>query len=83
MKEMESNFTPPFSGQDSTANSQSSRSKTDPAWEHVSKEIYANGRKALTCLHCKKVAKGRGIHRMKKTSCWSERGYWTLQIRSS
>ena len=32
---MESNLTP-SSGQDSTTNSQSTRSKTDPTWEHVS-----------------------------------------------
>ena len=62
---MESNLTPSF-GQDSTTNSQSTRSKTDPAWEYVSKERYANGRKVLICLYCKKIAKGRGIHRMKQ-----------------
>ena len=62
---MESNLTP-SSGQDSTTNSQSTRSKTDPAWEHVSEERYANGRKALICLYCKKIAKGRGIHRIKQ-----------------
>ncbi|KAL6318407.1 hypothetical protein AAG906_041170 [Vitis piasezkii] len=54
---MESNLTP-SSGQDSTTNSQTTRSKTDPAWEHVSKERYANGRKTLICLYCKKIAKG-------------------------
>ena len=47
-------------------NSQSSRSKIDPAWEHVYEDIYANGRKASMCLYYKKVAKGGGIHRMKK-----------------
>ncbi|XP_034690594.1 uncharacterized protein LOC117918192 [Vitis riparia] len=62
---MESNLTP-SSGQDSTANSQSTRSKIDPAWEHVSEERYANGRKALICLYCKKITKGGGIHRMKQ-----------------
>ena len=62
---MESNLTP-SSGQDSTTNSQSTRSKIDPTWEHVSKERYANGRKSLICLHCKKIAKGGGIHRMKQ-----------------
>ncbi|KAL6319822.1 hypothetical protein AAG906_036886 [Vitis piasezkii] len=62
---MESNLTP-SSGQDSTTNSQSTRSKTDPAWEHVSEERYANGRKALICLYCKKITKGGGIHRMKQ-----------------
>ncbi|RVW73056.1 hypothetical protein CK203_061061 [Vitis vinifera] len=62
---MESNLTP-SSGQDSTTNSQSTRSKIDPAWEHVSEERYANGRKALICLYCKKITKGGGIHRMKQ-----------------
>ncbi|RVW33935.1 hypothetical protein CK203_082981 [Vitis vinifera] len=61
---MASNLTP-SSGQDSTTHSQSSRSKTDPAWEHVSEERYGNGRRALICLYCKKVTKGGGIHRMK------------------
>ena len=56
----------PSSGQDSTTNSQSIRSKTDPAWEHVSEERYANGRKALISLYCKKITKGGGIHRMKQ-----------------
>eukprot|EP00261_Vitis_vinifera_P037401 XP_019078644.1 PREDICTED: uncharacterized protein LOC100260439 [Vitis vinifera] len=62
---MESNLTP-SSGQDSTTNSQSIRSKTNPAWEHVSEERYANGRKTLICLYCKKITKGGGIHRMKQ-----------------
>ncbi|RVX06676.1 hypothetical protein CK203_029482 [Vitis vinifera] len=62
---MESNLTP-SSGQDSTTHSQSTRSKIDPAWEHVSEERYANGRKALICLYCKKITKGGGIHRMKQ-----------------
>ena len=62
---MESNLTP-SSGQDSTTNSQSTRSKTDPAREHVFKERYANERKALICLYCKKITKGGGIHRMKQ-----------------
>ena len=62
---MASNLTP-SSGQDSTTNSQSTRSKTDSVWKHVSKERYANGRKALICLYCKKIAKGGGIHRMKQ-----------------
>ena len=62
---MESNLTP-SSGQDSTTNSQSTRSKTDPACEHVSKERYANGRKTLICFYCKKITKGEGIHRMKQ-----------------
>ncbi|RVW75184.1 hypothetical protein CK203_053888 [Vitis vinifera] len=62
---MESNLTP-SSGQDSTTNSQSTRSKIDPAWEHVSEERYENGRKALICLYCKKITKGGGIHRMKQ-----------------
>ena len=62
---MESNLTP-SSDQDSTINSQSIRSKIDPAWEHVSEERYANGRKSLICLYCKKIAKGGGIHRMKQ-----------------
>ena len=61
---MESTGTP-TSAQDSTSNSQSIRSKTDPAWEHVYEEMCSNGRKALTSLHCKKVTKGGGIHRMK------------------
>ena len=62
---MESNLTP-SSGQDSTTNSQSTRSKIDLAWEHVSEERYTNGRKALICLYCKKIAKGGGIHKMKQ-----------------
>ena len=62
---MESNLTP-TSGQDSASNSNSIRSKTDRTWEHVSEEICLNGRKALICLYCKKVTKGRGIHRMKQ-----------------
>ena len=62
---MESNLTP-SSGQDSTTNSQSTRSKTDPACEHVSKERYATGRKPLICFCCKKITKGGGIHRMKQ-----------------
>ena len=61
---MESNLTP-SSGQDSTTNSQSTRSKIDPTQEHVSEERYANGRKTLICLYCKKITKGEGIHRMK------------------
>ncbi|XP_059596907.1 uncharacterized protein LOC100242519 [Vitis vinifera] len=61
---MASNLTP-SSGQDSTTHSQSSRSKTDPAREHVSEERYGNGRRALICLYCKKITKGGGIHRMK------------------
>ncbi|XP_034710460.1 uncharacterized protein LOC117933175 [Vitis riparia] len=61
---MTSNLTP-SSGQDSTTHSQSSRSKTDPAWEHVSEERYGNGRRALICLYCKSITKGGGIHRMK------------------
>ena len=62
---MESNLTS-SSVQDSTTNSQSTRSKTDPTWEHVSKERYANGRKVLICLYCKKIAKSEGIHKMKQ-----------------
>ena len=62
---MESNLTP-SSGQDSTTNSQTTRSKTDFAWKHVSEERYANGRKTLICLYCKKIVKGKGIHRMKQ-----------------
>ena len=61
---MESNLTP-SSDQDSTTNSQTTRSNIDPAWEHVSKERYTNGRKTLICLYCKKIVKGGGIHRMK------------------
>ena len=53
-------------GQDSTANSQTSRDKINPEWEHVSKDRYANGRKALICLYYKKVAKDGGIHRIKQ-----------------
>ena len=64
-RKMESNLTP-TSGQDSTSNSNSIRSKTDPTWEHVSEEICSNGRKALICMYCKKVTKGGGIHRMKQ-----------------
>ena len=55
----------PSSGQDSTIISQTTKSKIDPVWEHVSKERYANGRKTLICLYCKKITKGGGIHRMK------------------
>ena len=62
---MESNLTS-SSSQDSTTNSQSTRSKIDPAWEHVSEERYANGRKSLICLYYKKIDKGDGIHRMKQ-----------------
>ena len=62
---MASNLTP-SSGQDSTTHSQSSRSKTNPTWEHVSEERYGNGRRALICLYCKKITKGGGIHRMKQ-----------------
>ena len=62
---MESNLIP-SSGQDSTTNSQTIRSKIDPTWEHVFEEIYTNGRKALICLYCKKITKGGGIHRMKQ-----------------
>ena len=61
---MESNLTS-SSGQDSIANSQTSRGKTNPTCEHVFEEKYVNGRKALVCLYCKIVAKGGGIHRMK------------------
>ena len=38
---MESNLTP-SSGQDSTTNLQSTRSKIGPAWEHDFEESYAN-----------------------------------------
>ena len=62
---MKSNFTP-FSGQDSTANSQTTKNNIDHAWEHVYEERYTNGRKTLVCLYCKKVAKGGDIHRMKQ-----------------
>ena len=62
---MESNLTS-SSDQDSTTNSQTTRSKTNPAWEHVSEERYANGKKVLICLYCKKIAKGGGIHRIKQ-----------------
>ena len=62
---MKSNLTP-SSGQDSTTNSQTTKSKIDPAWEHVSEERYANGRKTLIWLYCKKIAKGGGIHKMKQ-----------------
>ena len=55
---MKSNLTP-FSSQDSTTNLQQTRSKIGPTWEHVSEERYSNGRKALICLYCKKIAKGR------------------------
>ena len=72
-RKMESNLTP-TSVQDSTSNSNSIRSKTDPTWEHVSEEIGSNGRKALICLYCKKVTKGGGIHRMNNTLL-SKRGY--------
>ena len=62
---MESNLTPSFS-QDSIANSQTTRSKTDLAWKHVCEERYTNGRKTLVCLYCKKVAKGERIHKIKQ-----------------
>ena len=64
-RKMESNLIL-TSGQDSTSNSNSIRSKTNPTWEHVSEEISSNGRKALICMYCKKVTKGGGIHRMKQ-----------------
>ena len=58
---MESNFTP-SSGQDSTTNSQSSRSKIDLTWEHVMKKyMQMEGKFWCVC-----IAKGGGIHRMKK-----------------
>ena len=60
---MKSNLTP-SSGQDSTTNSQTTKSKIDPAWEHVSEERYANGKKTLICLYYKKVVKGRSTHKM-------------------
>ena len=60
-RKMESNLTP-TSGQDSTSNSHSIRSKTNPTWVHVSEEICSNGRKAHICMYCK----GGGIHRMKQ-----------------
>ena len=41
VKEMELNFTPLFS-QDSTGNSQSNRSNSDPLWEHIYEEKYVN-----------------------------------------
>ena len=62
---MESNLIP-SSGQDSTTNSQTIRSKIDPTWKHVSKERYTNGRNSLICVHSKKIAKGGVIHRMKQ-----------------
>ena len=62
---MESNLTP-SSGQDSTTNSQTTRSKTNPTWEYVFEERYTNGRKTLVCLYCKKIAKGESIHKMKQ-----------------
>ena len=62
---MESNLTP-SSSQNSNTNSQTSRDNTNPTWEHVSKEKYTNGRKALICLYCKKVAKCGGIYKMKQ-----------------
>ena len=62
---MESNLTSSF-GQDSTTNSQTTRNKINPAWEHVYEERYTNGMKTLICLYCKNVAKGGGIHRMKQ-----------------
>ena len=62
---MESNLTP-SPGQDSTTNSQTTRSKTNPTWEYVFEERYTNGRKAFVCLYCKKVAKGGSIHKMKQ-----------------
>ena len=71
---MESNLTP-SSSQNSNTNSQTSRDNTNPTWEHVSKEKYTNGRKALICLYCKKVAKGGGIHKNETTHCWNETGY--------
>ena len=46
-----------ISAQDSTSNSQSIRSKTDPTWEHIYEEMCSNERKALTCLYCKKNLK--------------------------
>ena len=63
---MESNLTP-SSGQDSTTNSQTTRSKTDFAWKHVSEERYASGKKILVvCIVKSYKMKGGDIHRMKQ-----------------
>ena len=62
---MESNLSS-SSGQDSTTNSQTTRSKTNPTWEYVFEERYTNGRKTLVCLYCKKVVKGGHIHKIKQ-----------------
>ena len=56
----------PTSGQDSSSNSYSIRSKNNPTWEHVSEEMCSNGRKALICMYCKYLIKGGGIHRIKQ-----------------
>ena len=47
---MELNLTP-SSGQDSTTNSQSTRSKTYPTWEHVSEErMQMEGKLLFVCI---------------------------------
>ena len=47
---MEKNLTPSFS-QDSIANSQTTRSKTDPTWEHVYEEsIQMEGKLLFVCI---------------------------------
>ena len=74
---MESNLTPSF-GQDSTTNSQITKSKTDPACEYVSEERYTNGSKVRVCLYCKKVAKGGAIHRMEQHLAGVKKGYWSM-----
>ena len=63
---MESNVIP-SSSQDATVNSQISRGKTDPAWEHVYEERYASGKKILVvCIVKSYKMKGGDIHRMKQ-----------------
>ena len=63
---MESNLTS-SSSQDSIANSQTSKGKTDLAWEHVSEKKNVNTRKTLVCLYCKKIAKGESIQEWSNT----------------
>lgn len=56
---MESNLIP-SSTQNSTTNSQSIKGINDSPWENVYEEKYANWKKALMSLYCKKVVKGGG-----------------------
>ena len=54
---MESNLIP-SSTQNSTTNSQSIKDINNSPWENVYEKIYANWKKAIMSLYCKKVVKG-------------------------